>query len=154
MNLREFKKRQKENQIIKGSYISDEVLYQCREITPERRIVAKDGYCSIVFFEETSASLQKRHYNKADKPTSFNLLYNDGEKTHKVTEKYLLNTVLYYTEGYDIDVLLNFLKNNNRRFNALEHEKRRKCSFFLTDNEIDAVKELVKRMRELKGDRQ
>ena len=46
----------------KESYISEQVQFQCRELTPERKLVGKDEKGNIIFFEETSGSLQNRHY--------------------------------------------------------------------------------------------
>lgn len=153
MNLTEFKKQQmmdyKANNGIEASHISTKVLWQCRPLLPEVKIVGKSKN-NIIFFEETSGSLQKRHYGKSDKVTSYNLLYNNGKETKKVTAEYLKDTNIVFNENYDIEILNNFIKNNNNRFNALENEKRNKYCLFLSDNEIEAVKELVKRMREIK----
>lgn len=157
MNLIEFKKKQADEYIkkngLENSYISRSVLLQCKELLPEVKLVGKDENNNIIFFEETSGSLQKRHYGKSDKATSFNLLYNDGTKTEKVTKNYLLGKNIIFNEGYDMAQLHHFIENNNKCFNALEKkEKKIKCSFYLSEEEIDIVKDFVKKMREFRGE--
>ena len=81
------------------------------------------------------------------------MLYNDGIKTEKVTKDFLLNKTIIFKEGYNIEQLHHFIENNNKCFNALEKKgKKIKCSFYLSENEIDIVKDFVKKMREFRGE--
>ena len=153
MNIREFRKQEETKNLLKDSYIEFKYLYQCRELTPERIEVGKDENNNTIFFEETSGSLQRRHYGKSDKATSYNLIYSDGEKAHLVTKTYLRAVKIDFNDGYDMEMLFDFLKNNNHRFNALNNEKRRNCFFYLSEREIELVKEFIKKMRMWKDER-
>ena len=147
LKLEEYKK----NNNLEQSYISDSVLWQSRPLLPTVKIVGKDGNGNVVFYEETSGSLQKRHYGKSDVATSYNLLYNDGIKTRLVTKEYLKNNVFELKEEYNIDKLVKFIENNNNRFNALDKEKTKPCQFKLTDEEHEIVKDFIKKMRKVRG---
>lgn len=151
MNLKELKEQQKQKYIVENgleqSHIDYKVLWQCRPLLPEVRIVGKDVKNNIIFFEETASSLQKRHYGKNKKVMSYNLLYNDGEITYKVTKEYLQSSTIIFNEGYDLNMLCEYLENASSRFNPLKDKKKKKCSFYLTEDEIEIVRQFVKKMR-------
>lgn len=152
MDLAELKKEQQDKYIIDNglnqSYIDKKVLWQCRPLLPEIKIVGKDkNNGNIIFFEETSGSLQKRHYGKINKATSFNLVYFDGEKSNLVTRNYLVKAKIEYNDDYDLPMLNKFLDNNNHRFNALDNEKRKRYSYNLTERENEIVREFVRKLR-------
>lgn len=158
MNLSELKKQLSLEYIEKNgltdSFISKAVLVQCKDVLPERIKVGMDAKGNRIFFEETSGSLQKKHYKKTKGATSFNLLYSDGKQSKKVTVKYLNDSVIKFeNDDYDLNVLLKFIENNNNRFNALVRDKRIKCSFYLTENEIETVNEFIRKMRKFKDEK-
>lgn len=150
MNIRDLKKQQ---YAIPDSYIPLNILYQCREIRPERIIVAEDRN-NIIFFEETAGSLKRRHLEKTDKATSYNLLVSDGKnKAEKLTIEWLKGKVLNYKENYNLNFLISFLENNNHRFNALGingFEKKKHFMMTLTETEHELVKEFVQKLRTYK----
>lgn len=151
MDLNDYRKEQQDKYIndngLNQSYIDKRVLWQCRPLLPEVKIVGKDKNGNIIFFEETCGSLQKRHYGNSIKASSFNLVYFDGKKSSLVTRNYLITTKIDYNDGYDLPTLNKFLDNNNHRFNALNGEKRKRYSYNLTADENEIVREFVRKMR-------
>ena len=70
-----------------------------------------------------------------------------------MTVEYLNDSVIKFeNDDYDLNVLLKFVENNNNRFNALGRDKRRKYSFYLTENEIETVNEFIRKMRKFKDE--
>lgn len=157
MRIQELKQLQQrdylKNNNLEQSYITQNVLWQCRPLLPEVNIVGKDRYHNVIFFEETSGSLQRRHYGKSEEATSFNLLYNDGFKTYKMTKDYLKNNQIMFNTGYDLNLLINFLENNNHRFNALKDEKKKVYQYRLSEEENELVKEFIKKMRAFRNEK-
>ena len=137
---------------IKDSYITEQVQFQCRELIPERELIGKDENNNIIFLEETSGSLQKRHYGKSKKATSFNLIISNGEKAKLVTEEYLRAVRIDFKTGYNTNMMIDFTKNKNKRYNPLQDEKREKCSFYLSREEQDLVREFLKKVRAYKDE--
>ena len=157
MNLSDFKKELARKHIesngLTDSFISKTTLMQCKDVLPERINVGIDSKGNRIFFEETAGSLQKKHYKKTKGATSFNLLYSDGKKSEKVTVEYLNDSIIKFeNDDYDLNVLFKFVENNNNRFNALGRDKRIKCSFYLTEGEIETVQEFIRKMRKFKGE--
>ena len=133
---------------LEQSFVSKSVLWQCRPLLPEVKIVGKDeNNGNIIFFEETAGSLQKRHYGKINKATSYNLVYYNGEKADIVTRNYLVKAKIYYNDGYDLPTLNKFLDNNSHRFNALDNDKPKRYSYNLTERENKIVREFVRKLR-------
>lgn len=155
MKINDLKQQQKDDYIknnsLEQSYIETKVLWQCKPLLPEVKIVGKDENNNIIFFEETSGSLQKRHYGKFEKANSYNLLVNNGNETKKITKQYLNQAVINFNKGYDMELLLNFIENNNPCFNALDCEKKNSYRFSLSDKEYLIVKEFIDKMRKYRG---
>ena len=153
MNIRErnkeFINKYIEDNGLKESYIKPEELWRYRSVLPEVKMVGKDENGNKIFFEETSGSLAKRHYGKFDKANSFNLCVFNGAETKLVTNDYLATAKIEFNEGYNLEMLSNFINNKNKRYNPLKHAKRIKCSFYLTEEEIELVKKFVERIREI-----
>lgn len=137
-----------QNNNLTDSFIKKEVLRQCRDVIPERRYVGKDNYGNTIFFEEAEDNLRKRHYGKLDKPRHFNLLVSNGEKSVKITQRYLSLVQINFNEGYNLETLKEFIKNNSKHFNPLKDEKKYQKSYRLTAKEHELVKEFIRRVRE------
>lgn len=156
MNISELRQQQKEEYIknndLEQSYINPDVLFRCRPLLPEVKIVGKDNNSNIIFFEETSGSLTKRFYKQFDKANSFNLIVFNGEKSELVTNEYLTTAKIEFNEGYNLEMITNFINSKNKRYNPLQHDKRKKCSFYLSENEIKLVKEFLGKIRKLKNE--
>lgn len=138
--------------------ISLQVLRQCRPDLPERKEVGttKDGL--RVLFEETQGSLLKRHYKYSDSEhaTSWALIYIENGRAKKVDESWLQSQAINFNEEFDMEILLNYLKSNNRRFNGLTGKKseKKQRSIWLTDDEYEYVIMFVEKMRAVKYDKQ
>ena len=135
--------------------ISLQVLRQCRPDLPERKEVGKTFDGLKILFEETQGSLLKRHYgySKSEHATSWNLIYIDENgQAKKVDEKWLEGQIIDFNDEFDMEILLMYLKTNNRRWNALDGKKSKKKqrSIWLTDDEYDYVLEFVEKMRKMK----
>ena len=137
--------------------ISLQVLRQCRPDLPERKEVGttKDGL--RVLFEETQGSLLKRHYKYTDSEhaTSWHLIYIENGQAKKVDKKWLEGQIIDFNNDFDIEILTNYLKSNNRRFDGLNGKKTGKIqrSIWLTDDEYDYVLEFVEKMRKVKDEK-
>lgn len=133
------------------SYIDATVLYQCRPLKPERKYVGVTDKGEKVYFEETRGSLKNRHYGRKD-VSSWNLLYIT-DKANKIDETWLESATIDFADGYDKNILENFLKTNNKVFNALTGKKseKKQRSIWLTDDEYPYVIEFIKRMRKIRG---
>lgn len=134
--------------------ISLQVLRQCRPDLPERKEVGttKDGL--RILFEETQGSLLKRHYKYTDSEhaTSWALIYIENGQAKKVDKKWLEGQIIDFKDEFNIEILFNYLKSNNRRFDGLNGKKTGKIqrSIWLTDDEYEYVLEFVERMRDMK----
>lgn len=134
--------------------ISLQVLRQCRPDLPERKEVGttKDGL--RILFEETQGSLLKRHYKYTDSEhaTSWHLIYIENGQAKKVDKKWLAGQTIDFNDDFDIEILTNYLKSNNRRFDGLNGKKTGKIqrSIWLTDDEYEYVLEFIERMRDMK----
>ena len=137
--------------------ISLQVLRQCRPDLPERKEVGttKDGL--RILFEETQGSLLKRHYKytKSEHATSWHLIYIENGQAKKVDKKWLEGQTIDFNNDFDIEILFDYLKSNNRRFNALDGEKSKKKqrSIWLTDDEYEYVIMFIEKMRRVKGEK-
>lgn len=157
MNLTELKKQQKEEYIeannLQDSYVTKNALWQCRPLLPERKKVGTDNRGNEIFFEETKGSLQSRHYGKINEPSSFNLIYIENSKAEKVTMEYLEScTMIAFNDGYNIEFLINFLENNNKRFNALKGVRKKQYYFSLSEEEYQLVEDFIRKMRAYKNE--
>lgn len=137
---------------LQDSFIDPKVLYTMRGVIPKRKevgITSRRGH--KIFFEETRGSLTHRKYGNKEIVTSWNLVYFNGKKTKKVTLEYLKVNAIHYNEGFNLDILRNFLKNNTNRFNALTGVKKVNNKGFhtlwCTVDEFDMVKDFLKKIR-------
>lgn len=136
--------------------ISLQVLRQCRPDLPERKEVGttKDGL--KILFEETQGSLLKRHYKYTDSEhaTSWHLIYIENGQAKKVDKKWLEGQIIDFNNDFDIEILTNYLKSNNRRFNALDNKKseKKQRSIWLTDDEYEYVLTFVEKMRRVRNE--
>ena len=155
MTDRQLKYAQEHN--LTDTLISLQVLRQCRPDLPERKEVGttKDGL--RVLFEETQGSLLKRHYgySKSEHATSWHLIYIENGQAKKVDKKWLEGQIIDFKDEFDIEILINYLKSNNRRFNALDNKKseKKQRSIWLTDDEYEYVLTFVEKMRKIKNDK-
>ena len=135
--------------------ISLQVLRQCRPDLPERKEVGKTKDGLRILFEETQGSLLKRHYKYTDSEhaTSWNLIYIDENGQAKIVDKkWLEGQIIDFNNDFDIEILTNYLKSNNRRFNGLDGKKTGKIqrSIWLTDDEYEYVLTFIEKMRRMK----
>lgn len=134
--------------------ISLQVLRQCRPDLPERKEVGKTSNGLKILFEETQGSLLKRHYKytNSEHATSWQLIYIENGQAKKVDEKWLEGQIIDFSNDFDIEILFNYLKSNNRRFNALDNKKseKKQRSIWLTDDEYEYVLTFVEKMRKVK----
>lgn len=141
-------------QNLSDSLINKKFLYQVRPDLPERKEVGttKDGL--RILFEETQGSLLKRHYKytKSEHATSWQLIYIENGQAKKVNKKWLEGQIIDFKDEFDMEILFNYLKSNNRRFDGLNGKKTGKIqrSIWLTDDEYEYVLEFVEKMREMK----
>ena len=137
--------------------ISLQVLRQCRPDLPERKEVGttKDGL--RILFEETQGSLLKRHYKytNSEHATSWNLIYIENGQAKIVDEKWLEGQIIDFKDEFNMEILFNYLKNNNRRFDGLNGKKTGKIqrSIWLTDDEYEYVLTFVEKMRKVKDEK-
>ena len=154
MSNRQLQYAQEHN--LTDTLISLQILRQCRPDLPERKEVGttKDGL--RILFEETQGSLLKRHYKYTDSEhaTSWYLIYIENGQAKKVDEKWLESQIIDFNNDFDIEILTNYLKSNNRRFNALDNKKseKKQRSIWLTDDEYEYVLTFVEKMRRIKGE--
>lgn len=152
MNRNYIVKRYLEDNHLIDSHIDKKILYQYRNVIPQRKYVGRTDKYKI-FFEETRGSLLKRNYGKSDKVTSWTLLYSDGEKPERITKDFIEKNEIIYYDGYSEEFLFNFLKNNNKRTNGLEVKKDyKRHTMFVTDDEYDMIKDFIKKIREVKDE--
>ena len=135
---------------LQDSYIDKKIIYQYKNVIPERRFLGKtkDGKYQI-FYEETRGSLVKRNYGKSDIVTSWNLLYSNNEKSEKITKEFLKNNELVLF-GCSKDDLMNFINKKSKRVNPLDTriKKERKChSIWVDDEEFEIVQEFIRKLR-------
>ena len=155
MTDRQIKYAQEHN--LTDTLISLQVLRQCRPDLPERKEVGttKDGL--RILFEETQGSLMKRHYgySKSEHATSWHLIYIENGQAKKVDEKWLEGQIINFNNEFNMEILFNYLKSNNRRFNALDNKKseKKQRSIWLTDDEYDYVLTFVEKMRRVKDEK-
>lgn len=137
--------------------ISLQVLRQCRPDLPERKEVGKTSDGLRILFEETQGSLLKRHYgySKSEHATSWHLIYIENGQAKKVDKKWLESQIIDFNNGFDMEILFNYLKSNNRRFDGLNGKKTGKIqrSIWLTDDEYEYVLTFVEKMRRVKGEK-
>ena len=164
MNLREYKKQQKQettitfqeayqqqlDKLLKDSLIPFEVLRQCRELTPERKLVGVDNNGNKVMFEETANSLRRRHYGEIKKPATYNLIVTDGKTPELVTRDYLRTHKIEFNADYDMQLLVDFLNSGSHKLNK---ERRQSYYMCLTPTEHEIVQEFIKKMRKLKDEK-
>ena len=143
-------------QNLNDSLIDKKFLYQVRPDLPERKEVGttKDGL--RILFEETQGSLLKRHYKYTDSEhaTSWHLIYIENGQAKKVDKKWLEGQIIDFNNDFDIEILTNYLKSNNRRFDGLNGKKTGKIqrSIWLTDDEYEYVLTFVEKMRRVKNE--
>ena len=136
--------------------ISLQVLRQCRPDLPERKEVGttKDGL--RILFEETQGSLLKRHYKYTDSKhaTSWHLIYIENGQAKKVDKKWLEGQIIDFKDEFDMEILINYLKSNNRRFNGLDGKRteKKQRSIWLSDKEYEYVIKFVEKMRGMKSE--
>ena len=138
-----------------NSFIDKKFLYQVRPTLPEKKYVGVTNTGIRLYFEETQGSLRNRHYGYKNKVTSWNLIYVDlNGIPQKVNEKWLEGQIIDFIGDFDIDTLKDFLKNNNRRFNALDKQKcgRKSISIWVTDEEYEYVMKFLKKLRTYKDE--
>ena len=164
MNLREYKKQQKQettitfqeayqqqlDKLLKDSLIPFEVLRQCRELTPERKLVGVDNNGNKVMFEETANSLRRRHNGEIKKPATYNLIVTDGKTPELVTRDYLRTHKIEFNADYDMQLLVDFLNSGSHKLNK---ERRQSYYMCLTPTEHEIVQEFIKKMRKLKDEK-
>jgi len=144
-------------QNLNDSLIDKKFLYQVRPDLPERKEVGttKDGL--RILFEETQGSLLKRHYKYTDSEhaTSWHLIYIENGQAKKVDKKWLEGQIIDFNNDFDIEILTNYLKSNNRRFDGLNGKKTGKIqrSIWLTDDEYEYVLTFVEKMRKVKDEK-
>lgn len=154
MTDRQLKYAQEHN--LTDTLISLQVLRQCRPDLPERKEVGttKDGL--RILFEETQGSLLKRHYgySKSEHATSWHLIYIENGQAKKVDKKWLEGQIIDFKDEFNMEILLKYLKSNNRRFNALDNKKseKKQRSIWLTDDEYEYVLIFVEKMRRVKNE--
>lgn len=163
MNLREYKKQQKQentitfqeaykqqlDKLLKDTLIPFVTLRQCKELTPERKLVGIDGNGNKIMFEETASSLRRRHYKKINKPATYNLIVTDGTKAELITKDYLKTHRIEFNPDYDMQLLVDFLNSGSHKLNK---EKRQSYYMCLTPTEHAIVQEFIKKMRKLKDE--
>ena len=136
--------------------ISLQVLRQCRPDLPERKEVGitKDGL--RILFEETQGSLLKRHYKytKSEHATSWHLIYIENGQAKKVDEKWLEGQTIDFNDGFDMEILLTYLKTNSKRWNGFNGKKtdKRQRSIRVTDEEYEYVMKFLKKLRSYKDE--
>ena len=135
------------------SFIDKKFLYQVRPTLPERKEVGTTENGIKIYFEETQGSLRNRHYGYKNKVTSWNLIYVENGQAKIANEKWLEGQIIDFADDFDIDTLKDFLKNNNRQFNALDKQKcgRKSISIWVTDEEYEYVMKFLKKLREVKS---
>ena len=137
--------------------ISLQVLRQCRPDLPERKEVGKTSDGLRILFEETQGSLLKRHYgySKAEHATSWQLIYIENGQAKKVDENWLQSQIIDFDDEFNMEILLKYLRTNNRRWNALDGKKSKKKqrSIWLTDDEYEYVLTFVEKMRRVKDEK-
>ena len=134
---------------LQDSYIDKNILYQYQNVLPERKYVGRtvDGY--KIFFEETRGSLAKRNYGKSENVTSWNLLISYNDKSELMTkEKMKILDIVYY-DGYSKEYLINFLKKNNKRNNALNPSttERKRYTIWVDAEEFEIIQDFIKKLR-------
>lgn len=136
--------------------ISLQVLRQCRPDLPERKEVGRTSDGLRILFEETQGSLLKRHYKytSSEHATSWQLIYIENGQANKVDKKWLEGQIIDFNNDFDIEILTNYLKSNNRRFNALDNKKseKKQRSIWLTDDEYEYVIMFIEKMRKVKDE--
>ena len=152
MTDRQLKYAQEHN--LTDTLISLQVLRQCRPDLPERKEVGRTSDGLRVLFEETQGSLMKRHYgySKSEHATSWALIYIENGQANKVDEKWLEGQIIDFKDEFNMEILFNYLKSNNRRWNALDgkRSKKKQRSIWLTDDEYEYVLTFVEKMRRVK----
>ena len=105
--------------------ISLQVLRQCRPDLPERKEVGKTKDGLRILFEETQGSLMKRHYgySNSEHATSWYLIYIENGQAKKVDKKWLEGQIIDFKDEFNMEILFNYLNNNNRRFDGLNGKK-------------------------------
>ena len=155
MTDRQLKYAQEHN--LTDTLISLQVLRQCRPDLPERKEVGTTSNGLRILFEETQGSLLKRHYgySKSEHATSWHLIYIENGQAKKVDKKWLEGQIIDFNDAFDMEILTNYLKSNNRRFNALDNKKsgKKQRSIWLTDDEYEYVLTFVEKMRRVKSEK-
>ena len=135
---------------LQDSYIDKKILYQYKNVLPERRFLGKTKDEKYkIFYEETRGSLVKRNYGKSQNVTSWNLLFSDGEKSEKITKEFLQNNELTLFDCSKDD-LMNFIENNSKRVNPLDtsmKKDRRRRSIWANDEEFEIIQEFIRKLR-------
>ena len=153
MTDRQLKYAQEHN--LTDTLISLQVLRQCRPDLPERKEVGKTSNGLRILFEETQGSLLKRHYKytNSEHATSWQLIYIENGQAEKVDKKWLEGQIIDFNNDFNMEILFNYLKSNNRRFNGLNGKKseKKQRSIWLTDDEYEYVLTFVEKMRRIKG---
>lgn len=154
MTDRQLKYAQEHN--LTDTLISLQVLRQCRPDLPERKEVGKTKDGLRILFEETQGSLLKRHYKytNSEHATSWQLIYIENGQANKVDKKWLEGQIIDFNNDFDIEILTNYLKSNNKRFNALDNKKseKKQRSIWLTDDEYEYVIMFIEKMRGMKDE--
>jgi len=139
---------------LEDSYIDKKILYQYRNVIPERMLLAtsRDNKYKI-FFEETRGSLVKRNYGKSEKVTSWNLLISNNKMSNKITKENInvllkFDNFIFY-DGYSKITLIDFINKNCKRFNGLEKKEieMKNKSIWCNDEEFKLIKEFLRKLR-------
>lgn len=136
------------------TFIPDNILYMCRELTPKRLYIGETEKEQKIFFEECISSLKFRHYGKRDKISGWNLLISDGKTSNLLTEEEINKNVIYFfnEENWNKEKLISFLKTKNNRFNIITEQEKEQINvyrFNLTSWQHYYVKQFVDRIRNL-----
>lgn len=136
---------------LQDSYIDKKIIYQYKNVIPQRKYVGRTTNGCKIFFEETRGSLVKRNYGKSKNVTSWNLLISDGEKSEIITKKKFdeIIDIIKFTDDYTCEYIENFIANNNKRTNALDTTKkeRKRHSIWADDEEFEIIQEFIKKLR-------
>lgn len=140
------------------SYIDKKIIYQYRNVIPQRKCIGTTLNGEQIFFEETQGSLLKRNYGKSENVTSWNLLISDGIKSEIITKNKFdeIIDIIRFTNDYTSLDLENFITKNCKRVNALETKtnERKRRSIWADDEEFKYIKEFIQKLRkELKKEK-
>ena len=139
---------------LQNSFIEPRKLYLYRKAQPIKQEIGTTNNGDVIFFEETLGSIVNRHKGTKAEPTSWNLVYCNGETTQEVTHEWLQSATINFTSEYDKKDLINFLTTKTKRTNPLKPNKKRKQrTLCLFDDEYEYVKLFIKKLRASKNEK-